>query len=77
MEPQPSDKELARTHWQQRGSAVAAHTMHLKQLNKTRLQTQVTSQYVVVAATRRKHVTLVTLLQNNTVEGVPDHGHNM
>ena len=62
----PLIKNLARIHWQQRGRDVDAHTKHLKQLNKTRLQTQVASQYVVVAATRRKHEALVTLLQNGT-----------
>ena len=66
VEPHPSDKKIARSHWQQRGRDVVAHTKHLKQLNKTRLQTQVASQYVVVAATRRKHEALVTLLQNGT-----------
>ena len=64
VEPHPSDKKLDRIHWQQRGRDVVAHTKHLKQLNKTRLQTQVASQYVVVAATRRKHEARVTLLQN-------------
>ena len=48
------------------GRDVVAHTKHLKQLNKTRLQTQVASQYVVVAATRRNHEARVTLLQNGT-----------
>ena len=38
VEPHPSDKKLARIHWQQRGRDVAAHTKHLKQLNKTRLK---------------------------------------
>ena len=66
VEPHPSDKKLARIHWQQMGRLVAAHTKHLKPLNKTRLETQVASQYVVVAATRRKHEALVTLLQNGT-----------
>ena len=66
VEPHPSDKKLARIHWQQRGRDVAEHTKHLKQLHKTRLHTPVASQYVVVAATRRKHEALVTLLQNGT-----------
>lgn len=66
VEPHPSDKKLARIKWKQRGRDVAAHTKHLKQLNKTRLETQVASQYVVVAATRRKHEALVTFLQNGT-----------
>ena len=66
VEPNPSDKKLARIHWQQRGRDVAAYTKHLKQLNKTHLKTQVVSQYVVVAATRKKHEALVTLLQNDT-----------
>ena len=35
VEPHPSDKKLARIHWQQKGRDVAAHTMHLKQFNKT------------------------------------------
>ena len=35
VEPHPSDKKLARIHWQQRGRDVAAHTKHLKQFNKT------------------------------------------
>ena len=39
---------------------------HLKQFHSTRLETQVSSQYVVVAATRRKHEALVALLQNGT-----------
>ena len=48
------------------GSYVAAHTKHLKQLHTTCSNTQVASQYVAVAATRRKHEALVTLLQNGT-----------
>ena len=39
---------------------------HLKQFHKSRLQTQVASQYVLAAATRRKHTALVTLLNNGT-----------
>ena len=35
MEPHPSDKKLARIHWQPRGRDVVAHTKHLNQLNKT------------------------------------------
>ena len=35
VEPHPSDEKLARIHWQQRGKVVAAHTKHLKQLEKT------------------------------------------
>ena len=62
----PLMKNVARVHWQQRGSDVAAHTKHLKQLHKTCSKTQVSSQYVVVAATRRQHEALVTLLQNGT-----------
>ena len=37
VEPHPSDKTLARIHWQQMGRDVAAHTKHLKQLNKLSL----------------------------------------
>ena len=66
VEPHPSEKKLARIHWQQRGRVVAAHKKHLNQFNKTQSKTHVQSQYVVVAATRRKHETLVTLLQNGT-----------
>ena len=66
VELHASDKKLARIHWQQRGRDVAAHMKHLKQLNKTRLGTQKASQFVVVAATRRKHEALVTLLQKGT-----------
>ena len=66
VEPHPSDEKLARIHWQQRGTDVAAHKKHLKQLNMKRVQAQVASQYVVVAATRRKHEALVSLLQNGT-----------
>ena len=65
VEPHPSDKKLARIHWQQRGRDVAAHTQHLTQLHKTRSQPQVASQCVVVAATRRMHEPPVTLLPNN------------
>ncbi len=61
-----SDKRLARIHWQQMGTVVAQHAKHLKQYNETRKQSQVASQYVVVAATERKHKALVTLLQNGT-----------
>ena len=66
VEPHASDKKLARIHWQQRGREVAAHKKLLKQLSKTRPQAQVASQYVVVAATRRKHEARVSLLQNGT-----------
>ena len=66
VEPHPSDKKLARIHWQPRGRDVAAHTKHLKQLNKAHSTMQVASQYVVVAATRRKHEALLTSLQNGT-----------
>ena len=66
VEPHPSDKKLARINWQQMGRHVAAHAQHLKQFNKTHLTPHVASQYVVVAATRRKHEALVTLLQNGT-----------
>ena len=66
VEPHPSDKKLARIHWQQMGKDVAPHAKHLKQYNKTQKQSQVASQYVVVAATERKHEALVTLLRNGT-----------
>ena len=66
VEPHPSDKKLARIHWLQRGTVVAQHAKHLKQYNKTRKRTHVVSQYVVIAATRRKHEALVSLLQNGT-----------
>ena len=65
VEPHPSDKKRARIHWQQRGRDVVARTKHLKQLNK-HFKTQVAPQYVVVAATRRKHEALVRLPQNGT-----------
>ena len=51
-------------HWQQRGAIVAQHAMHLKQYHGKDKQVQEASQYVVVAATRRKHEALVTLLQH-------------
>ena len=60
------DKKVGRIHWQQRGKDVAAHAQDLKQFDKTRSRTQVVSQYVVVAATRRKHEELVASLQNGT-----------
>ena len=66
VKPHPHDKKLARIHWQQKGSDVAAHEKHLKQMHKIRLGTQVVSKYVVVAATSRKHEGLVTLLQKGT-----------
>ena len=66
VEPHPSDKKLARIHWQQGGRDVAARTKHLTHLNKTSLKTDVVSQYVVIAAARRKHEALVTLLRNGT-----------
>ena len=66
MELQPSDKKFARIRWKQRGTYVAEQRMHLKQFNETRSQTQVVSQYVRFAATRRKYDALVTLLQNGT-----------
>ena len=66
LEPQPSDKTFARIRWKQRGTYVAEQRMHLKQFNETISQTQVVSQYVLFAATRRKHEALVTLLQNGT-----------
>ena len=66
VDPHPSDEKVARAHWQQRGSDVAAHTKHLTQLHKTCSKMQVASQYVVVAATRKKRAALVTLLQNGT-----------
>ena len=66
VEPHPSNKKLARIHWTQMGNDVAAHAKHLKHYNMTRKQSQVTSQYVVVAATERKHEALVTLLHNGT-----------
>ena len=66
VEAHGSDKKLGRIHWQQRGTHVAAHTQDLKQLDKIRSRTQVVSQYVVVAATGRKHEELVASLQNGT-----------
>ena len=66
VEAHGSDKKLGRIHWQQRGKHVAAHTQDLKQLDKIRSRTQVVSQYVVVAATGRKHEELVASLQNGT-----------
>ena len=66
VKPHPHDKKLARIHWQQKGSDVAAHMKYLKQFNKTCSKTQVVSKYVVVAATSRKHEGLVTLLQKGT-----------
>ena len=79
VEPHPSDKKLARIHWRQRGTVVEQHEKHMKQYNNTFKQTEVASQYVVVAATERKHEALVTLLRNGTslVEHVPSHGHSM
>ena len=61
-----SDKTLARIHWQQRGAIVAQHAKHLKQYNGKDKKVQEASQYVVVAATERKHEALVTLLHNGT-----------
>merc|ERR1712020_606257 len=61
-----SDKTLARIHWQQRGAIVAQHAMHLKRYNGKHKQVHEASQYVVVAATERKHEALVTLLHNGT-----------
>ena len=66
VELHSSDKKLARIHWQQMGAIVAQHAKHLKQYNGKYKQVHVASQYVVVAATRRKHEALVTLLQNGT-----------
>ncbi len=48
------------------GKDVAAYTEHLEQLSKTRLHTQVASQCVIGTTTRKKHESLVTLLQNGT-----------
>ena len=62
VDPHCSDKKLARIHWTQQGMVVAQHAKHLKQYNKTRKRTHVVSQYVVIAATRRKHEALVSLL---------------
>ena len=59
-----SDKTLARIHWQQRGAIVAQHAMHLR--GRVTENVHVASQYVVVAATERKHEALVTLLHNGT-----------
>ena len=53
VERHPSDKTLARIHWMQRGTVVAQHVEHLKPYNKTRKETVVESQYVVVAATEK------------------------
>ena len=66
VEPHPSDKKLAHIHWRQSGKYVAPHAKHLKHYNMTRKESQVASQYVVVAATERKHDALVTLLHNGT-----------
>ena len=66
VELHSSDKTVARIHWQQRGAIVAQHAEHLKQYNGRCKKVHVASQYVVVAATRRKHEALVTLLQNGT-----------
>ena len=48
---QPLPHNFNRIRWQQSGKDVAAHTKHLKQLNKTHLNTQVATQCVVVAPT--------------------------
>ena len=66
VELHSSDKTLARIHWQQRGAIVAQHAKHLKQYNGKDKKVQQVSQYVVVAATERKHEALVTLLHNGT-----------
>ena len=66
VEQHPSDKRLARIHWQQKGKDVALHAKHLKHYSESHKQSVLASQYVVVAATERKHKALVTLLQNGT-----------
>ena len=66
VELHSSDKTLARIHWQQRGAIVAQHAKHLKQYNGKEKKVDQYSQYVVVAATERKHDALVTLLHNGT-----------
>merc|ERR1712066_781230 len=50
----------------QRGAIVAQHAKHLKQYNGKDKKVDEASQYVVVAATERKHEALVTLLHNGT-----------
>ena len=79
VEAHGSDKKLGRIHWQQRGTHVAAHTQDLKQLDKIRSRTQVVSQYVVVAATRRKHEATsgFTSERHLLVEYVPEHAQSM
>ena len=66
VELHSSDKTLARIHWQQRGAIVAHHAKHLKQYNGKDKKVHEASQYVVVAATARKHEALVILLRNGT-----------